>query len=204
MQKARFPEFSTPCAAFVPPPASRRPRQAHSLLGCGGQNLTSEADQYATSGEALAQGDALIAAGRSQQLSAPLRRGFDIGIAVTGTDTVWVRANSESSTPSAGRTGRIQSSGFLCPGSESERTVGCNRRSYCCRRSDCGAGDAQRAGLPNWLGFDIASGVFGDPALGALGNKATGPGSERIRNGLSAPAQRGYNASTQLHLSRSY
>lgn len=37
-----------------------------------------------------------------------------------------------------------------------------------------------------WLGFDAGSGVFGDPALGALGNKATGPGSERIRNGLRA------------------
>ena len=32
-----------------------------------------------------------------------------------------------------------------------------------------------------WLGFDIATGIFGDPALGALGNTSIGPGAERIR-----------------------
>ena len=55
-----------------------------------------------------------------------------------------------------------------------------------------------------WLGFDIASGIFGDPALGAQGNTATGPGSMKIRDALSAPAQRGFNASVKLHLSRHY
>jgi hypothetical protein len=55
-----------------------------------------------------------------------------------------------------------------------------------------------------WLGFDIASGIFGDPALGADGNTAIGPGSMKIRDSLSAPAQRGFNASEKLHLSRKY
>jgi hypothetical protein len=55
-----------------------------------------------------------------------------------------------------------------------------------------------------WLGFDIASALFGDPKMGSEGSKSTGPGSERIRAGLSAPAQRGFNASTKFHLSRSY
>src|SRR5436189_4884992 len=32
-----------------------------------------------------------------------------------------------------------------------------------------------------WLGFDIATGLFGDPALGAAGHTATGPGSTRDR-----------------------
>jgi len=53
-------------------------------------------------------------------------------------------------------------------------------------------------------GFDIATGIFGDPALGAQGNTATGPGSERIRNSLSAAGQRGFDASVKLHLSRNY
>jgi hypothetical protein len=53
-------------------------------------------------------------------------------------------------------------------------------------------------------GFDIATGIFGDPALGALGNTATGPGSLKIRDSLSAAGQRGFNDSAALHLSRTY
>jgi hypothetical protein len=55
-----------------------------------------------------------------------------------------------------------------------------------------------------WLGFDIASGIFGDPAAGSLGNTATGPGSLGIRNELNAAGQRGFNAATALHLGRKY
>lgn len=54
------------------------------------------------------------------------------------------------------------------------------------------------------LGFDIASGLFGNPALGAQGNTLTGPGSLKIRNSLSAAGQRGFDASVNLHLSRKY
>jgi len=54
------------------------------------------------------------------------------------------------------------------------------------------------------LGFDIATGIFGNPALGARGNTATGPGSLGIRDSLSAAGQRGFNASVKLHLSRKY
>ena len=53
-------------------------------------------------------------------------------------------------------------------------------------------------------GFDIATAIFGDPALGAQGNTATGPGSLGIRNALSAAGQRGFDASVKLHLSRNY
>jgi len=55
-----------------------------------------------------------------------------------------------------------------------------------------------------WLGFDIASGIFGNPTAGAQGNTATGPGSLGIREELNAPGQRGFNASTALHLGRKY
>lgn len=54
------------------------------------------------------------------------------------------------------------------------------------------------------LGFDVATGIFGDPAQGARGNTATGPGSLKIRDGLSAAGQRGFDASVTLHLSRTY
>ncbi|MFL6229129.1 MAG: hypothetical protein ACJ741_10150 [Pyrinomonadaceae bacterium] len=53
-------------------------------------------------------------------------------------------------------------------------------------------------------GFDIATGIFGDPAQGAQGNTALGPGSQRIRASLSAVGQRGFDASVKIHLSRKY
>jgi hypothetical protein len=55
-----------------------------------------------------------------------------------------------------------------------------------------------------WLGFDIATGIFGDHALGALGNTATGAGSMAIRDALNLNGQRGFNASVALHLRRKY
>ena len=53
-------------------------------------------------------------------------------------------------------------------------------------------------------GFDIATGIFGDPALGAQGVSALGPGSQRIRDSLGAEGQKGFDAAVKLHLSRKY
>lgn len=55
-----------------------------------------------------------------------------------------------------------------------------------------------------WLGFDIASGLFGNPALGGQGNTPAGPGASKIRDALSGPAQKGFNASLALHRTRHY
>ena len=52
------------------------------------------------------------------------------------------------------------------------------------------------------LGFDIATGIFGDPAKGAQGNTATGPGSLGIRDALSVAGQKGFNALVAFHVSR--
>lgn len=62
---------------------------------------------------------------------------------------------------------------------------------------------AQRS-LLYWLGFDIGTAIFGDPALGAQGNTSTGPGSLGIRDSLSPDGQRGFNAAVTFHLSRKY
>jgi hypothetical protein len=55
-----------------------------------------------------------------------------------------------------------------------------------------------------WLGFDIASGLFGDPAAGAQGRKALDADESAIRASLNEAAQRGFNASMALHLARNY
>ncbi len=171
----------------------------------GGQNLVTEAAQLASSGRTIAEGDPLIAAGQSQQPAGPARRGFDVGIAATGSDTVWGPGKQRilDSLNLAEQEGFKVAASFVLDRNRNAQLAATG--------AAIAAADpiVQQARIREldfryWLGFDIASGVFGDPALGALGNKATGPGSARIRDGLSAPAQRGYNASTQLHLSRSY
>jgi len=54
------------------------------------------------------------------------------------------------------------------------------------------------------LGFDIATGLFGSPSMGAKGNTALGPGSMKIRDALNPRAQSGFNDSVKFHLGRRY
>jgi hypothetical protein len=64
------------------------------------------------------------------------------------------------------------------------------------------ARNAEPAGLFT-LGFDIGSGIFGDPALPpphALGHTLDGPGAQKIMAALTNEAQRGYAASRALNL----
>jgi hypothetical protein len=71
-------------------------------------------------------------------------------------------------------------------------------------KSDHAVADA-RSQLPlsvAWLGFDIATGIFGSASEGALGNTAEGPGSQKIRDKLSIEGQQGFKAAVTFHLSR--
>jgi hypothetical protein len=50
------------------------------------------------------------------------------------------------------------------------------------------------------LGYDIATGIFGDPALGGQGDLAMGPGKQRLLDTLNASGKKGFDASMKLHL----
>jgi hypothetical protein len=51
------------------------------------------------------------------------------------------------------------------------------------------------------LGFQVATGIYGDPSLGASGNTATGPGAFKIRDDLAdTDAVRGFNDAVKFHL----
>jgi hypothetical protein len=50
------------------------------------------------------------------------------------------------------------------------------------------------------LGFDIATGIFGDPALGGQGDTSPGPGKQKIRDFLNNNGKMGFDASMKLHL----
>lgn len=61
------------------------------------------------------------------------------------------------------------------------------------------ARDAEPAGMFT-LGFDIATGIFGDPKQGAQGNTANGPGAQSVHDDLSGDARRGFDTGRKLNL----
>jgi hypothetical protein len=50
------------------------------------------------------------------------------------------------------------------------------------------------------LGFDVATGLFGDPALGGQGDTVMGPSKQRILASLNDSGKKGFDASMKLHL----
>lgn len=162
-------------------------------------------DDLATKGEVLANQDPLALELRNRQQDDPSRRGFDIGMAAAEGQTA----------PGPGKQ-RIHDA--LSPQEQAGFDIAVSfslERNRNAKWATIGAAIAAadpivaeaRAANPDifyWLGFDIATGIFGDPALGAQGNTALGPGSLKIRDSLSAAGQRGFDAAVKLHLSRNY
>jgi hypothetical protein len=154
-------------------------------------------------GEALANEDPLAMELRNQQPNDYARRGFDIGMAIAEGQTL----------PGPGKD-------RICASLNSAESDGCRigvlfsvDRNRNAKLASVGAAIAQAnpgvAAIRNGsrdvffrLGFDIATGIFGDPAQGALGNTLTGPGSLGIRDALNRTGQRGFNASVGYHLGR--
>ncbi len=164
-----------------------------------------DVDALAAKGEEIANQDPLAIELRDQQPDEAARRGFDIGMAAAEGQTA----------PGPGKD-RIRASlsrderpGFIAAVAFSlERNRYADRAA---KGAEIAAADAAVAEGRNAeadvfyrLGFDIATAIFGDPAQGAQGNTATGPGSLGIRDSLSAAGQRGFNAAVKLHLSRKY
>ncbi|HEU5137439.1 MAG TPA: hypothetical protein VFU13_20015 [Steroidobacteraceae bacterium] len=164
-----------------------------------------ELDALAGRGQGLAGQDPLSMELRNRAAEGAARRGFDIGMAA-----------AEGQTQHGPGKQRIHDA--LSPAEQEGFDVALAfslQRNKSARFAQVGAFIANadpavaeaRAREPDvfyWLGFDIASGIFGDPAVGAQGNTATGPGSLGIRDALSPAAQRGFNASAALHLGRDY
>ncbi len=159
----------------------------------------------AARGEAIANQDPLAVELREQQPEGAVRRGFDIGMATAegqtgpgpGKDRI------RDSLPPNQRQGFITAVAFTLERNKyAQRAI---------KGAEIAAADPVVAAVRNAetdpfyrLGFDIATAIFGDPALGAQGNTATGPGSLGIRDSLSPAGQRGFNDAVKLHLGRNY
>ena len=159
----------------------------------------------AAKGEAIANKDPLAVELRNRQPDDQGRRGFDIGMAAAEGQTLpgpgKQKIHDSLNAPEQGGFDNAVSFSL-----ERNRNADLAAMGAAIARADSIVAEARNSGTDVFyrLGFDIATGIFGDPALGARGNTATGPGSMKIRDSLSAAGQRGFNDSVKLHLSRTY
>ncbi len=159
----------------------------------------------AARGEAIANEDPLALELRSQQPEGAARRGFDIGMGAAEGQTLPgpTKQRIHASLPQPEQDGFNMAVAFSL---ERNRNAKLAAVGAAIARADQKVAEA-RNGQPDVfyrLGFDIAAGIFGNPALGGAGHTAEGPASQAIRESLSAAGQRGFNASVTFHLSRNY
>jgi hypothetical protein len=148
---------------------------------------------FEATGATVTDGNLLASALRQRQ-SAGNRRGFNIGVGAAAGQTAWGN--------------QLQRIGdALTPGEKEAFMVAISFALDWNRNANLAAVGARiaeandqvspaRSANPDprfALGFDIASGLYGAPALGAAGNSAMGPGAQAIRNGLGAIAQKGFD-----------
>ena len=162
-------------------------------------------DELAAKGEAIVSADPLLSALRELQPEDANRRGFNVGVAACGTDTAWGPGKQSilASLAPAEQEGFKVATSFALDRNRNDKLAAVGAR-IDVADPELAQARASEADSRYALGFDIATGIFGDPKLEALGNTLIGPGSLGIRDALSAPAQRGFNASVKIHLARDY
>ena len=157
----------------------------------------------AARGEAIANQDPLAVDLRNQQSEGSARRGFDIGMAAAEGQTAPGpgKQSIHDSLTLAEQAGFTAAVAFSLARNKNAKLA---TTGAAIAAADPTVAQARNAEADSFyrLGFDIATGIFGDPAKGALGNTSTGPGSLGIRDSLTRAGQRGFNASVALHLSR--
>jgi hypothetical protein len=165
------------------------------------QPTTIDFNALAARGEVIANADPLSAELRNRQPNDSSRRGFDIGMAVAEGHTAPGpgKQRTGNSLPPAEQRGYNIAVSFSL---ERNRNADLAAKGAAIAKVDQKVAAARTADddVFYWMGFDIATGIFGDPALGANGNTSTGPGSMKIRDSLSPAGQRGFNASVKFHL----
>ena len=150
----------------------------------------------------MANADPLIAALRDAQQVGACRRGFYVGLAVEAKNTLWGPGaqSIRDGLDGAERIGFDVAAAF-CLQRNNNADVAARGAKVLKADPEVAAARAleQPPGL-YWLGFDIGTGIFGDPDRGALGNTIMGPGSEKIRASLDDDGKRGFNAARDFNL----
>jgi hypothetical protein len=178
------------------------------LLACIAAGPLAQAqtlDELAARGAVVASADPLAVELRNRAPDDSTRRGFDVGMAAAEGNTAPGPGKQKihDSLPAAEQGGYDTAVSFSLQRNRNAK-LAATGASIAAADSVVAQARTADGDVFYWLGFDIASGIFGDRALGALGNTATGPGSLGIRDALNPAAQRGFNASVNLHLHRHY
>ncbi|HEU4779347.1 MAG TPA: hypothetical protein VFS58_05640, partial [Steroidobacteraceae bacterium] len=196
------PNLEAQCRAAPPPPAPTPPLAPVSAPAA---ITAADLQRVMARGLALSKSDLLAAELRRRVPDTAGRRGFDLGMGI------W----ADNTAPGPGK--KRYRDALLAneqPGFDIAEAFSLPRNKHAvlskvgaaianADRTVAAARTAEND-VYFWLGFDIATGIFGNPAAGAQGNRATGPGSLGIRNELNAAGQRGFDAATALHLARTY
>ncbi len=155
----------------------------------------------AAKGETLANEDPLALELRNQQPDDSARHGFDIGMAAAEGQTLPGPGKQKlgASLPATEFRGFNVAVSFSL---ERNRNTDLATRGAAIVKADQRVATVRDADTDVFyrLGFDIATGIFGAPALGGKGNTAWGPGSQKIRDSLSSAGQRGFNAAVKFYL----
>jgi hypothetical protein len=159
-------------------------------------------DTLAAKGDILTSQDPLAVALRDQQPEGEPRRGFLIGMAAAERQTLPGPGKDaiRDGLPETARSGFSIAVEFSLT---RNRAADWAEKGAAVVKADPEVAKAARAN-PNifyCLGFDIGTGIYGDPAMGAAGNTATGPVAFAIRDALGAPDSiRGFNDAVTFHL----
>ena len=160
-------------------------------------------DVYAAKGQAIAKADPLLRAIRAAQPEGDYRMGFDIGLGVWTNHTADGPGKQKilESLPVELQVG-FRAAAEVARQRNSNAELAATGERIVLASPSLAAVRAREPAGTYWLGFAIATAIFGDPALGALGNTLTGPGSEKIRSSLDGDGQRGFDAAVKLLLDR--
>lgn len=158
-------------------------------------------DILAARGEVLANEDPLAMELRDREPIGPSRRGFFIGMGAAEGQTLPGPGKDKfgAELPDAEQAGYSRGVRFSV---DRNRNFDVAARGAAIARAVPAVAQA-RTTNPSvfyWLGFDIATGLFGDPALGGLGQTAWGPGKQKIYDSLGDDEKLGFDASKKLHL----
>jgi hypothetical protein len=168
---------------------------------------------YASQGQAVAKADPLVSAFRDLQKAGACQLGFDIGVGATGNDTVW-GPGKQLILESLGfdeQIGFRNAAAFVMGRNGGNGVLAAKGADIAAADPELAAIRAKEASGLYWLGFDVGTGIFGDPTKGALGNTSMGPGAEKIRASVSEgervllftdQTRRGFDASVAFNLAR--
>lgn len=165
------------------------------------KQTTIDLNALAARGEVLANEDPLTIQLRDQQADDSSRLGFYIGLGVAEGQTLPGPGKQRigASLPATQQRGYNVAVSFSL---ERNRNSDLAARGAAITATDEKAAAARDSDQDVFyrLGFNIATGIFGEAARGALGNTQLGPGSLKIRDSLSLAGQRGFNAGVKFHL----